>query len=149
MNLNNLLLSNKVLDVNGGSLSTRGAAIEKEIIGERVIPYILSRSNRDLAGLDGKIIAGHWGIKETHLNEEFKRQHKITLDYFILREKLYRAFQFIERDHEVSAVDLSKMLGFINTDYFVQEFRDLFLIEPDRYICLKKGRQGRLNTKAV
>jgi AraC-like DNA-binding protein len=112
--------------------------IEHESLCSQVVQFILSRDRQELATLDEKKIAGIFGVKRSRLSREFKAAQKVDLDRFILKERLHRAFFMIEEDREVSGRELSVQLGFAQFKSFCREFKNLFLIDPDRYIHLRR-----------
>jgi AraC-like DNA-binding protein len=107
---------------------------------EKVIEFVLSRENGDLAAMSEAEIVGLFGIDGSRLAGTFKHRHNMTLDQFILRERLYRAFFMIEQNHRLSGSQLAQQLGFNTAETFCREFKNLFLVSPDRYIHLR--RQG-------
>jgi AraC-like DNA-binding protein len=110
----------------------------RESLCRQVVEFILSRDRRELAALDEKKIAGIFGVRRSHLSREFEATQKMALDKFILKERLHRAFFMIEEDQEVSGRELSEKLGFAKFRNFSREFKNLFLIDPDRYIHLRR-----------
>jgi AraC-like DNA-binding protein len=103
-----------------------------------VVDFILTRDNRDLAALSEAGIVGLFHIDGSWLARTFRLRHHMTLDQFILRERLYRAFFMIERNHHLSGSQLARQLGFNTAGTFCREFKNLFLVSPDRYIHLRR-----------
>lgn len=106
-------------------------------ICEKVVEFILTRRDRDLAVLSKNNIARFFGVEDASLAREFMAGQNMTLDQFILRERLYRAFFLIEKKHRLSGSRLARELGFNSPGIFRREFKNLFLISPDKYIRLK------------
>ena len=112
-------------------------------ICEKVVEFILTRRDRDLAVLSRNNIARFFGVESVSLAREFMSDQKMTLDQFILRERLYRAFFLIEKNHKLSGNRLARELGFNSAGTFRREFKNLFLISPDKYIRLKLRIRNR------
>lgn len=111
-------------------------------ISTRVAEFILTRNHEELAALDERKLAEVFGINRSLLSRSFKRRQKMAVDRFILRERLYRAFFWIEKARGISGRELSRQLRFDRFEDFGREFKKLFLLTPDRFIALKR-RQGK------
>ncbi len=107
-------------------------------LGERVVACILGRKTEELPGLTGAGIAGYFGVDEPYLATTFEREQHISLAQYILREKIYRALFIIEKNHKITDSELAARLGFTEYAVFDREFRKFFLIEPAKYIDLRK-----------
>lgn len=105
----------------------------------------MARKNCELAELKVETIAGLFGVKKAFLSKEFKKKQQVALGDFIIRERLYRTFQMIEKNQDVTVKELARISGFKNIDSFTRRFEDLFLIDPDRFIDLKKRFRGNPN----
>jgi AraC-like DNA-binding protein len=107
-------------------------------ICEKVIEFILTRKNGDLAALSEAGIVSLFDVDDSCLAGKFKLRQNMTLDQFILRERLYRAFFMIEQNHQLSGRQLAEQLGFNTAETFCREFKNLFLVSPDRYMHLRR-----------
>lgn len=113
-----------------------------ENLCERVVECILGCDDMELSRLDEARLAGIFRVKREYLEGKFEVEQQIDLKAFILRERLYRAFFFIEGNCEISTRELAKKLGFLGLKSFVREFKNLFLVEPDKCFDLKKKRRA-------
>lgn len=107
-------------------------------LSKRVIEYILSRKNDELAFLSNTAIAREFGINRISLCTRFRKDQDVRLQKYIQREKIYRAFFMIEKNNWISDSKLSKKLGFRSPGTFNREFKSIFLICPKRYLDLKR-----------
>lgn len=110
-------------------------------LSRKVAEFILTRHNEALAGLGEDEIARTFGINKSRFSREFRKEYNMSVDQFILRERLYRAFFFIEKNRggsELSGTKVSEKLGFRQYQNFASEFKNYFLIEPDRFIHLNR-----------
>lgn len=102
-------------------------------ISERVAGFVLTRDIRELSSLTSREVAEFFGLKPGEIIQAFETDQHISLDRFITREKIYRAFFKIERDRKISITELAKEMGFFDTHQFITEFEKNFLIHPARY----------------
>ncbi|MGD2089902.1 MAG: helix-turn-helix domain-containing protein [Candidatus Aminicenantes bacterium] len=104
---------------------------------ERAVKFILTRNLEELAYLTETQVANKVGVNKTYLCRIFRAVQDISIDRFILREKLHRAVFMLEKMPEISIETLSVKLGFPGTEYFIREFENYFAVKPGRYKELK------------
>ena len=110
-------------------------------LSERVVELILTRNIESLGRLTEEKIAETLEISPTYLLKIFETDQRISLSRFILREKIRRAFFILEKDHTISIEELSRKLGFRQTNDFSREFKKFIAIEPTKFKNLKnKGK---------
>jgi AraC-like DNA-binding protein len=102
-------------------------------ISHRVVEFILTRKPEELSILTGQKIAAALGLDLLNLTRAFESGQHISLDRFIVREKMYRAFFQIEKNHGITIEELAKKMGFLQTGEFAKEFETLFFIDPGKY----------------
>ena len=108
--------------------------------------FILSRSVEELKRLTGVEIAGSIGINSKPLERMFKIEQRISLQAFILREKIHRAFSILTVENKKPIVEIAKEFGFRSVEEFSAEFEKQFAIAPRKYRDLKKP-QGFSNKR--
>jgi AraC-like DNA-binding protein len=109
---------------------------------DRVVEFILSRKDEELATLTETAVADTLGLARSTLLQGFEREQNMTLARFISREKIYRAFFMIENNQAISTLEIAKKLGFTRLKDFIHEFQSIFLIEPDRYLRLMRMKKN-------
>jgi transcriptional regulator GlxA family with amidase domain len=102
-------------------------------ISPRVVEFILTREPEELSTLSGQKIAAALSLDLLNLTRAFESDQHISLDRFIVREKMYRAFFLIEKNQGITIEELAKKMGFLQTREFAKEFETLFLIDPGKY----------------
>lgn len=102
-------------------------------ISQRAVAFILTRELEELSVLTGQKIAAALGLDLLTMTRAFESDQHISLDRFIVREKMYRAFSLIEKNHGVTIEELAKKMGFLQTREFAKEFEANFLIDPGKY----------------
>lgn len=122
----------------GAHLCRQSRQVGQDNLCQRVVEFILSLNTRELVELNEPAIALIFDVDPLSLSRQFEKEKKITLTKYIVRERVYRAFFSIEKNPLVSGTELSAEFGFFTTDIFNREFKNIFLIHPERYIFLKK-----------
>lgn len=107
-------------------------------ISPRVVEFILTRELNELSTLTPGKISEALGLNPVEMTLAFESDQHIPLDRFILREKMYRAFFLVEKNHEITIEELAKKTGFHQTHEFAKEFETVFLIDPGKYKELVK-----------
>ncbi|UCH95652.1 MAG: helix-turn-helix transcriptional regulator [Candidatus Aminicenantes bacterium] len=102
-------------------------------LSEKVIKYILSRSNEELGELTVKRIAYILKISQSHLYDTFKTEKKITPGRFLIMIKMYRSALMLEEEQKLPIKKISKKMGFSSSDYFNKVFREYFGTTPGKY----------------
>lgn len=115
-------------------------------ISEQAIVFILTRNNEELKNLTDVEIAKNIGVNSSFLSNRFKKDQKISLSDFILREKLYRAYFILRKDDEKPIDELSRELGFSNVEDFDSEFEKFFAISPKVYKEIRKNPRLYMQT---
>ena len=102
-------------------------------ISHRVVEFILTRQLDELSTLTREEISGALNLDPVKMTRAFESDQHISLDRFIVREKMYRAFSLIEKNHGITIEELAKKMGFLQTLEFAKEFKTIFLIDPGKY----------------
>jgi transcriptional regulator GlxA family with amidase domain len=102
-------------------------------ISLRVVEFILTRELDELSTLTREEISEALNLDLVKMTRAFESDQHISLDRFINREKMYRAFSLIEKNHGITIEKLAKKMGFLQTREFAKEFESLFLIDPEKY----------------
>ena len=104
---------------------------------DKAVEFILTRDIDELGALTEEKVAETLEVKPSDLAEIFKTHQSITLNHFILREKIFRAVFMLEKNPSISIERLSTQLKFCQIDDFVMEFQNNIFIDPYRYKELK------------
>jgi AraC-like DNA-binding protein len=103
-----------------------------------VVEYILTRRHKELSTLDEMTLTRIFGVQRSYLTRRFKKEIHMALDRFIMQQRIMQAFFMIEECCDLSIRELAQRLGFHDPQNFSRQFHHLFLIDPDRYIQLRK-----------
>lgn len=107
--------------------------IPDDDISRRVAEFILTRQLDELSTLTREKISTVLSLDPVKMTRAFESDQHISLERFILREKMYRAFFLIEKNHGITIEELAKKMGFLQTLEFAKEFETIFLIDPGKY----------------
>ena len=113
------------------------AAMSNNGLSERAVEFILTRNIEELAHLTEAGVSQVLGANQAVLLRIFKVNQDISLERFILREKLHRAAFVLASEPEISVKKLSEILGFRKIEHFSKEFEDYLAITPARYKKLR------------
>jgi transcriptional regulator GlxA family with amidase domain len=110
-------------------------AEKKKVIGfsEKVIQYILSRSDEQLGNLTVEKITRELNVSQSHLYQTFKTEKNVTPAKFLTMIKMFRSASLLERQKGLTVKIISRKMGFSNPDYFIKIFREHFGTTPGRY----------------
>jgi AraC-like DNA-binding protein len=102
-------------------------------ISRRVVEFVLTRELDELSTLTPEEISEALSLDPVKMTRAFESDQHISLDRFILREKMYRAFFLMGKNHGITIEELAKKMGFLQTREFAAEFETYFLIDPGKY----------------
>ena len=106
---------------------------KKERLSDRVVRFILCLNMEELGKLTKEKIAQVFEVEIAYLLEQFKKQKSITLQRYIIREKIHRAFFKLETNQSDSIESISNRLGFRRIDEFELEFKNYLYIPPKKF----------------
>ncbi|UCH95651.1 MAG: helix-turn-helix transcriptional regulator [Candidatus Aminicenantes bacterium] len=112
-------------------------------LSKQAVEFILTRDLEELAYLTGTDVSRNFGANKTYLGQIFEADQHISIDKFILREKLHRAAFILEKGPEITVEELSAKLGFLRTEHFIEEFEKYFAIKPGNYQNLKRQSKNQ------
>ncbi|HLP58878.1 MAG TPA: helix-turn-helix domain-containing protein [Candidatus Deferrimicrobium sp.] len=116
--------------------------VEEESLPDRVIRYVATREDGDFATLSVTSLAEKFEINRFKLLRVFKAEKKMTLDAFLLQEKMCRCSFILMSDMEITVKELAKLMGYCTCNYFIQVFKKYFGIVPGDYKEFKTKRSG-------
>jgi len=108
----------------------------------RIIEYILKCKPLDFHDLNVNAIAGHFNVSVPHLSRDFKKNMKICLHEYILREKIKRACFLLKQNLRLTVKEVSRILDFCSCDYFIRVFKKYVGTTPGEFRKMDKGFYG-------
>jgi two-component system response regulator YesN len=106
---------------------------KKKNLSDRVVEFVLNCSVDDFKNLTVTKIASTFHVNRCYLSRKFKSDKAFTLCEFLTREKLSRSVVLLRENDQISIRDLSSKMGFSNTNYFIQIFKNYYGAPPGRY----------------
>ncbi len=116
--------------------------MNEERLSDRLIKYVTTQEDEDFAGISVTSLAKRFKVDRFKLSRTFKAEKKMTLDYYLLQEKMFRCAFILMSDREISVKELARIMGFCTCDYFIQVFKKYFGIVPGQYKEFKTQRSG-------
>lgn len=104
---------------------------------ERAADYIVSIKHEKIKTLTAEDVAAKVDKNIIFLSFVFKIVQKLSISNFILREKLHRAYDILEKDQDISILDISEKLGFADVEVFEEEFEKRHWIKPLQFQDIK------------
>lgn len=115
---------------------------KEDNFSERVIKYIATRSDEEFARLSVATIARKFKTDRYRLSRTFKAEKNVTLENYLLQEKMCRCAFLLMGDRNTTVKEVSSLMGFCTCDYFIQVFKKYFGIVPGQYKEYKTRRSG-------
>lgn len=112
-------------------------------LAERVIKYILSRRHEEFPLLSVSMLARTFGTDRYKLLREFKKEIDMTLEYYLNQERMCRCGFILLSNPDIAVKEVSKMMGFCTSDYFIQVFKKFYGIVPGQFREVRTKRSGR------
>lgn len=124
--------------------------MKKSELCDRVVEFVLTRENDELATLTVAEIARRFNVSQSFLNRKFKKERSFPVRVYLFREKMARSALLLSENEELTIKEVSMQMGFSDNDYFAYVFKNHFGVPPGRYreckndILREKGSDKRL-----
>jgi two-component system, response regulator YesN len=102
-------------------------------LANRAAEFILRCPNGELGELSVSKLARIFEVSESFLSREFKRKKSYTIGKFIFRERMFRAGLLLMGNEEITVKTLSRVLGFLDYEYFLKAFKAYYGVSPTTY----------------
>jgi AraC-like DNA-binding protein len=106
---------------------------DKIPLSDKAVEYVLTRKLNELKRLTADSIASAVQVNLSFLLREFEQDQDISLDDFLVREKIHTAIFLIEKDREITDDQLASRLGFTSVNQFIDAFESYIFVTPDKY----------------
>lgn len=100
---------------------------------ERVVEFVLSRSDDALGELTVENISNTMNISLSHMYNSFKTQKNFTPHKFLVKVKMFRAASLIQKNKFLTVKSIAAKMGFSNCDYFIKCFKEYFGTTPSKF----------------
>ena len=116
--------------------------VEEELLSDRVIKYVSAREDEEFGKVTVTSLAKSFAIDRFKLLRAFKAEKGMTLDAFLMQEKMCRCAFLLMSDMDITVKDLSVLMGFCTCNYFIKVFKKYFGLLPGEYKEFKTRRSG-------
>lgn len=106
---------------------------------EKIKAYIRTRNIEQLSRLTVKSFADRFQLNYSYLSRAFRAWEHMTLNEFLLREKMKRCAAYLLENQDKSVREVSELIGFAESRYFIKVFH--------RYIGTSPGKYRKMNRK--
>lgn len=97
------------------------------------ILHVLSQIDRNINGrISAKFLSDRVGLSPSRLRSKFKEQTGIPLSEYILRRKIDKSMEYLDR-HEFTITQIAHELGFSSSQYFATAFKRYTGQSPSEY----------------
>jgi len=100
---------------------------------EDVVAFIMTRQDEELAILSVEKLSGIFRLDRRLLARKFKFHKKVTLEYYLSREKIIRAAFLLVYQAGISIRQVAERMGFCSCQYFSRVFEKFCGIKPRKY----------------
>jgi len=113
-------------------------------VSDHVIKYVMTVNDEEFADLSVGTLAYSFNMDRYKLLRQFKSQTHMTLEDFLLKEKMARAAFLLKAYGDITVKEVSERIGFCTCDYFIRRFRAFYGIAPGRYREFKSTHEHRI-----
>lgn len=125
--------------MNHNSLARQVEQKNYDNVADLVIQYVMAVGDKEFADLSVCTLANSFNIDRSKLSRQFKSYTHMTLEAFLLKEKMSRAAFMLKAYQNIKVKEISEKIGFCTCDYFIRKFKAYYGIGPGRYRELKNG----------
>lgn len=114
--------------------------IKPESADDKLMKKVMSAINRNIGNpdLNVEMIANEVGISRVHLYRKLKELTNQSTRDFIRNTRLKQAEALLMSDKDYNISEIALLVGFSNTTYFSNSFKDLYGMSPSKYVELHK-----------
>lgn len=144
--IENLIKNREVLRNNFSGKQEQDAHIEviqPQSADEKLMKKVMKAINKNLNNpdLNAEMIAAEVGISRVHLYRKLKELTNQSTRDFIRNIRLKQAELLLKSEKNYSISEISQLVGFNNTTYFSNAFKELYGVSPSKYAEHCKGNR--------
>lgn len=137
--IENLIRNREVLRNNFSGKQEQDANIEvaqPQSADEKLMKKVMKAINKNLNNpeLNAEMIAAEVGISRVHLYRKLKELTNQSTRDFIRNIRLKQAEILLKSEKNYSISEISQLVGFNNTTYFSNAFKELYGVSPSKYV---------------
>ena len=147
--IENLIRNREVLRNNFSGKQEQDGQIEvvqPQSADEKLMKKVMKAINKNLNNpdLNAEMIAAEVGISRVHLYRKLKEITNQSTRDFIRNIRLKQAEILLKSEKNYSISEISQLVGFNNTTYFSNAFKELYGVSPSKYMEYCKENKDKL-----
>ncbi len=103
---------------------------EEERLFEEIKQFILEHIDQEISAAS---IAAHTGYSTAHISRRFKQRFGLTLQAFLIDQRIHHAKALILQDSHLSLTQIALEAGFYDQSHFIKNFKKAYAISPNAY----------------
>ena len=103
---------------------------EEERLFEEIKQFILDHIDQEISAAS---IAAHTGYSTAHISRRFKQRFGLTLQAFLIDQRIHHAKALILQDSHLSLAQIALEAGFYDQSHFIKNFKKAYSISPNAY----------------
>jgi AraC-like DNA-binding protein len=107
--------------------------MKEPLLIDWITEYVYTRPTEDLGHLTVSILADRFRRNRAYLSRRFHREKEVTLQKFLIQEKLRRGTLLLRNDRNLTVKAVTEILGFSSSEYFIRIFKRQFGLTPSRF----------------
>jgi YesN/AraC family two-component response regulator len=107
--------------------------MNRDNLTSEVTEFILTRDISEFETLNVDAIARKFKITRPYLSHKFITEKNVSLSDYIFFIKILRSTMVLVDKSRLKVEDLSRMMGFSRTDYFIHIFKNIIGVTPGKY----------------
>ena len=148
--IENLIRNREILRNNFSGKQEQDANIEvaqPQSADEKLMQKVLKAINKNLNNpdLNAEMIAAEVGISRVHLYRKLKELTNQSTRDFIRNIRLKQAEILLKSEKNYNMSEIAQLVGFNNTTYFSNAFKELYGVSPSKYMerCKEKENEEK------
>ena len=148
--IENLIRNREILRNNFSGKQEQDANIEvaqPQSADEKLMQKVLKAINKNLNNpdLNAEMIASEVGISRVHLYRKLKELTNQSTRDFIRNIRLKQAEILLKSEKNYNMSEIAQLVGFNNTTYFSNAFKELYGVSPSKYMerCKEKENEEK------
>ena len=148
--IENLIKNREILRNNFSGKQEQDANIEvaqPQSADEKLMQKVLKAINKNLNNpdLNAEMIAAEVGISRVHLYRKLKELTNQSTRDFIRNIRLKQAEILLKSEKNYNMSEIAQLVGFNNTTYFSNAFKELYGVSPSKYMerCKEKENEEK------
>lgn len=107
--------------------------MKRDGLTSRVVEFLLTLSITEFELLNVDYVAREFGVNRSYLSTRFRRDTGFSLKDYIAFLKILRSISLLEGANEITIEDLSRLMGFSRSEYFINFFKNKVGTTPAKY----------------